>query len=80
MSIWFVVLPGVFFYLGLIVALLTGRVPVVVMFTKLHYATRRENPYFYWFFTALLLAICLYLTGRLAEETIPGFVMPAFLH
>jgi hypothetical protein len=75
------VLLNLIFDLWLVVVLATGRMPYSGWPLRGPKSIdRRENPYFYWFFTALLLAICFYLTGRLAQETIPGFLMPAFLH
>jgi hypothetical protein len=77
MPVWLLSLPVLYFWFSFIQALVTGRVPAAVLLFKITYADRRENPYFYWFFTGMLGVICLIATGWLAEAAVPGLKMPA---
>ena len=77
---WITILGNVFFDSALVCALVTGRMPYKPWFwERRRWIDRRENPYFYWFFTALLAFACGYGALTLAEQTIPGFHAPAFL-
>lgn len=80
MPIWFLVMINLLVDLTLVVALVTGRLsnrPWPGLGPK--WVDRRENPYFYWFFMAVLTVICVIMAMRLAEAALPGFKAPAFL-
>lgn len=80
MPVWLLVLFNLFFDASLIWALVKGRIGYSPFpFRGPRWVDRRENPYFFWFFTAVLTLICILAALRLAEAALPGFKPPAFL-
>ncbi len=74
---WITILSNVVVDLFLVLALATGR--IVPWGKGPRRVARRENPYFYWFFIALIAFMSVSAALTLAEQTIPGFHAPAFL-
>lgn len=74
---WITILSNLVMDMLLASTLMTGR--IVPWGRGPSRVARRENPYFYWFFTAILAFVCVHFGLILAEQTFPGFHPPALL-